>query len=567
MRAYFILMLLPLACEPEEQAPLESERFLDLFRLQDLPNFREADALDSALVSEEDIVRGLDRALTVDAVSTLDIERELDTASTVDTAVDTAQELDTALTADVALAPSCGEGSSLELESWREGRFLRLPEVPADPLLPRPVTIYLPEAYDQEPERRFPVLYLHDGQNLFDPALAFMGVAWELDSAAQALVELNLIEPFIAVGVHNSAQRIGDYTPSRDPSREEGGGAADYGHFLVEVLKPWVDQHLRTHCAREETGVMGSSLGGLVSLYLLREYPEIFGRVGLISPSLWWNGREALGWSPQILNAWRADTRLWIDVGSLEGEDPDGDGQNSMAEESRTLRDMLLEAGLSLPENFGYLEEQGAAHNEASWAARLPEMLIYLWGDPGQARQMSLWSSQVPVPLGGRAVLGAEVTFEHLRMTVPAEFESSAPEIFSLEGDRLLAQAAGQAQISAHWRGLSAEENLEAQALPLIRFQFRVPASTPPNAQIYIAGGGHPLLGEWRPDGLALEEQEGLWRGELNLPINTELLFKLTRGSWETVEKGAEGQELENRHWLVQGEALIEGEVLRWADQ
>ena len=148
----------------------------------------------------------------------------------------------------------------------------------------RDITVYLPPDYGDE-RRRFPVLYLQDGQNLFDPRTSFGGTAWHVDETAQSLIRTGEIEPLIIVGVNNTGHnRVNEYTPTRG-RREAGGQASLYGRFLIEELKPFIDSEYDTLRGREWTGIGGSSLGGLVSLHLGFQRPDVFGRVAALSPS------------------------------------------------------------------------------------------------------------------------------------------------------------------------------------------------------------------------------------------------------------------------------------------
>ncbi|HNV72976.1 MAG TPA: alpha/beta hydrolase-fold protein, partial [Candidatus Ozemobacteraceae bacterium] len=155
----------------------------------------------------------------------------------------------------------------------------------------RSLAVYLPPQYESEPQRRFPVLYMHDGQNLFDVATAFAGVEWGADKTAQRLIEAGRLEPLIIVGIYNNEDRLNEYAPISELSRQAGGRGADYARFVVEEVKPFIDHTYRTLPQPEHTGVAGSSLGGLISLYLGLEYPHVFSRLGVISPALWW-GRQ-----------------------------------------------------------------------------------------------------------------------------------------------------------------------------------------------------------------------------------------------------------------------------------
>ena len=146
--------------------------------------------------------------------------------------------------------------------------------------------VYLPPGYVEDTGRTYPVLYMHDGQNLFDPATAFGGNEWRLDDTAEELIERGAIEPLIIVGIYNTGeQRIHEYTPTTDPKL--GGGKADlYGKMLVEEVKPFIEKTYRTLPGPENTGMGGSSLGGLVTLHLGIQYPQVFGKLAVLSPSV-----------------------------------------------------------------------------------------------------------------------------------------------------------------------------------------------------------------------------------------------------------------------------------------
>jgi enterochelin esterase-like enzyme len=238
---------------------------------------------------------------------------------------------------------------------------------------PRDVLVWLPPGYRDDSRRRYPVLYAHDGQNLMDAETAFGGREWRLDEALDAAIRAGEVPPFIAVAVGNTADRIGEYTPTATP--EYGGGSLPaYGRFLVDELKPMIDHHFRTRTRALDTAVMGSSLGGLASLWLGLAHPEVFGRLGVVSPSVWWDGRVIL----QAVNDFEgpALARVWVDIGSEEGR-----GGETVAD-ARALRDALVAKGFDAGGRLAYREYPGAGHDEGAWAARLPELLRFLLAEP-----------------------------------------------------------------------------------------------------------------------------------------------------------------------------------------
>jgi len=153
---------------------------------------------------------------------------------------------------------------------------------------PRNVLVYVPPGYGDDPDQRYPVLYMHDGQNLYNPEDAFGGVVWGVDETAQRLILAGEISPLIIVGIYNAGgARVDEYTPvkaERGRMRGHGGKADHYGRMIIEELKPFIDREYLTRPEREFTGLGGSSLGGLVSLYLGVKRPDVFSRLAVISP-------------------------------------------------------------------------------------------------------------------------------------------------------------------------------------------------------------------------------------------------------------------------------------------
>jgi len=234
----------------------------------------------------------------------------------------------------------------------------------------RDITVYVPPQYEAQPDRHFPVLYLHDGQNLFDPSTSFVpGRTWRVAETADAAIEAGEVAPLIIAGIANTGDhRLKEYTYV--PDWKMGGGEADkYGRLITEELMPFINANYRTLHGREHTGMGGSSLGGLATLYLGLKNPDLFSRLAVLSPSVWWNHKSILGY----INETRLDhrPRVWLDVGTAEGR--------------RTLTDAdLLERrleanGWRLDIDLQYQRVAGGTHDEASWAERVGPMLRFLF--------------------------------------------------------------------------------------------------------------------------------------------------------------------------------------------
>jgi predicted alpha/beta superfamily hydrolase len=213
--------------------------------------------------------------------------------------------------------------------------------------------VYLPPAYSDR-AGRYPVLYMQDGQNLFDPDTAFAGQAWDADAIADDLIDRGELKPLIIAGIyHSGVTRIEEYTEGRR-----------YLDHLVRNVKPFVERTYRTD---RTAAIGGSSLGGLVSIRAGLEYPRIFRKLAALSPSVWWDDRSIV----RMVNAYRSTLRakIWLDAGTDEGPDTIPD--------LRLLRDALLAKNWG--ENLQYHEVPGADHSERAWRARLGDVLRYLF--------------------------------------------------------------------------------------------------------------------------------------------------------------------------------------------
>lgn len=234
----------------------------------------------------------------------------------------------------------------------------------------RDVIVYVPGIYDRRPDLKFPVLYLEDGQNLFDPATSFTpGVYWRVGETADERISKGLIQPLIIVGIYNTGkQRLNEYTPTRD--KKHGGGKADkYGRLLVEELKPFIESHYRVLDGPANTGLGGSSLGGLVTMYLGIRYSQVFGKLAVLSPSVWWNQRAIL--KSVVRAEVPSRPRIWLDVGTKEGV--------HTVENVTALRDALVKKGWQENQDLHFEIFTGAQHNEAAWAQRVGPFLQFLF--------------------------------------------------------------------------------------------------------------------------------------------------------------------------------------------
>lgn len=234
----------------------------------------------------------------------------------------------------------------------------------------RTIRVYLPPSYPQG-KRRYAVLYMHDGQNLFDDATSFVG-EWGVDESMDALAKSNGIE-VIVVGIdHGGDKRISELSPWPNPRFGPAEGR-QYLEFVVDTVKPFIDGNYRSKPGRRHTGIMGSSLGGLSSHYAIHEYPGTFGKAAILSPSYWF-ASDVYGFS--ATRRLPKATRLYLVAGDSEGDEPlvVVRDLNTMAAQLRATnaRNLALFAAI----------RPGAKHNEAFWRQEFPKAMIYLYGKP-----------------------------------------------------------------------------------------------------------------------------------------------------------------------------------------
>jgi enterochelin esterase-like enzyme len=238
--------------------------------------------------------------------------------------------------------------------------------------------VWLPPGYDDADNagRRYPVFYLNDGQNLFESSTAFGGVEWQVDETADRLIREGSVPPLIIVGMDNTGKdRVREYMPHRSMNpmmlRVQG---RHYPDFLMKEVMPFVERNYRIATGPENTGLGGSSLGGLIALYTVMARPGVIGRVLLESPSLWASGRQLIRDSRSV-RVW--PERIFLGVGTAEAGN--AERSRTVVDDVRELSAILRRAVLS-EQRLRLVIRDGAGHNEAAWAERFPEALSFLFG-------------------------------------------------------------------------------------------------------------------------------------------------------------------------------------------
>jgi predicted alpha/beta superfamily hydrolase len=324
----------------------------------------------------------------------------------------------------------------------------------------RRVWVYLPPGYATETSRRYPVLYLLDGQNVFDLGTSFAG-EWMVDEACEALIPAGLMAPVIVVAVDNGgASRLTEYTPWYDAGYGAGGGADAHLQAIAGVLMPWVNANYRTLTGPANTVLAGSSLGGLLADYAVYARADVFGRAAGLSPSIWWNGNELLDY---VAARPKPAAKVYTDMGTLEAgsfQDADGNGVDDTIDDLRALEAMMVGQGFTAGSDLLVVEDPGARHNEWCWAQRFPVALCFLFPPAVSA------APEVPAIPFAMARLTAWPNPFNPRVTLAFELpaaNAAEVRVYSVRGELVAvvgadAYAAGHHQVVWDGRGRDGRE-------------------------------------------------------------------------------------------------------------
>ncbi|HEX8076244.1 MAG TPA: alpha/beta hydrolase-fold protein, partial [Chthoniobacterales bacterium] len=227
----------------------------------------------------------------------------------------------------------------------------------------RTVRVYLPRGYEQNTTHRYPVLYLHDGQNVFDPGGPYG--SWSADATATREIGQGRMRETIMVGIDNTDNRIAEYLPPGDSYKGSQGISDAYASFVINNVRPYIDNTFRTLNDFKNTLTLGSSLGGLVSVYLGREF-SVFGKIGVLSPAFW----AAPNYIGHVVAGSKIPIRVYLDFGTLETA--------SDWDKCVSMFDLHLAQGYAANDDVTFVAGCNQEHNEAAWAARLRGTLHYL---------------------------------------------------------------------------------------------------------------------------------------------------------------------------------------------
>lgn len=223
----------------------------------------------------------------------------------------------------------------------------------------RDIIVLLPPSYKTDRSKHFPVLYMHDGQNIMDPNTAYVGVDWRVDETVNKLIKLNLLNEIIVVGIYNSPDRLEEYSDTIKGNH--------YLKYISTELKQFIDSNYRTLPDRENTAIMGSSLGGLISLMMVWNYPSIFSKAACLSSAFYFDNNKIFRMIEKY-EGLKKHVKIYID----SGDDGKRDAQRMFS--------ILTSKGYIIGEDIDYFYDPGAIHTEKAWADRLARPLLFMFG-------------------------------------------------------------------------------------------------------------------------------------------------------------------------------------------
>lgn len=402
----------------------------------------------------------------------------------------------------------------------------------------RKIRIYLPPSYSYQKDKFYPVLYVHDGQNLFEAAESYSGESWNLHQTADYLIREKMIEEIIIVGVDNmGSERLSEYAHQNGFYKGEKVKARGpkYEKFFIQELMPFVEEELRIKKGSENTALMGSSMGGLVTFNIGLKRPELFSKLAVLSPSLWWGNSSALdklkSYDYQGLNS-----KIWLDTGDAEGKFMSFSEQ-IIAE----LRKIKNKFGLDLI----YYQAADAVHTESAWAARVHSPLLYFFGKIGEIKKIDLIGRNKIAVKGPKVRINPVITYDSsFKMSaLEGEFKSLSPDILKTNRNgTLFPQKKGAAKIEFNFSGHKAVK--EIKVIERLSSQVKV--------KIYLQYKGQNNIDELY---LAVNDPQEVkmrhldnsyYSASLNLKRDEVLNFKFTLGSWHNVEKDNKGRDVES---------------------
>jgi len=419
----------------------------------------------------------------------------------------------------------------------------------------RDMFVYLPPSYEDQDGKRYPVLYMHDGQHVFFQDRK--GESWDVHLAVDRLVAEGKMREIIVVAVsHIEDARIAEYmhaNPGGHNVFDTTNQGELYEQFLLQEVKPYIDREYRTLPDHANTALMGSSAGGLVSYNIGFRHPDVFGMIGALCPFFVSVDSATMEerWLSEVYTG-KGARKIWMDVG-------DSEGFTVMEKHVRHVAEVLVQSGYKPGDDFMYFLAVGSGHSQTDWAARVHAPLLYFFGDIGTPVRIELHGPDAIGLEGPRGTLNPVVHYDSgfMMTDLDARYEVSDPEIVAVSGDgSLLPKKEGNATVTYIGHQLTA--SLDIAVVPhisdtvTVQMYVKVPENTPPTERLY-AGIELPPI------------REGLFGGTFEVPRNVSFVFRISRGLGKH-ETDRQGREIPYRTFTADDGLVLHYEVENWVD-
>lgn len=422
----------------------------------------------------------------------------------------------------------------------------------------RNIRIYLPHTYDTDINRRYPVLYMHDGQNLFDPSDSPFHTTWNVHNTVDKLVSEGKMKEIIVVGIDNNANRGSEYCHFKpevitlgrmgvkkyENDREAQGIL--YEKFILNTLKPYIDRHFRTLTDRDDTAMIGSSLGGLVTYFIGFRHPEVFGKLGILSPAFNWADYN------KLLDISKEPLKIWMDT---------GEGEAYYIENTRRVVDALLYKEFVPGEDLVYYQVPNVIHNEDNWAKRINLPLLYFFGNIGKPVLCKLSGRNLIGMKGMKVTVNPIVQYDSgfIMTDINGKFIVENPDIMEIKPNgRVIPKACGTTKVNYEIDGLidTCEYTVinELSETVTLELDIKVPSNTPQQEKIYV------YIGEFRE----AKEENGIYKCIITVPRDWGYHFTIFMSDKHIVELSKDGQPMEVRELKATEDMKIQCYVERW---
>jgi predicted alpha/beta superfamily hydrolase len=424
----------------------------------------------------------------------------------------------------------------------------------------RNIRVYLPPSYSAQNNKFYPVLYVHDGQNIFTAEESYSGESWQLHQTAEYLIREEMIEEIIIVAVDNmGSERLSEYAHQDGVFQGEKIKARglEYENFFIKELMPFIEKKYRVKKGPADTALMGSSMGGLVTFNMGLRRPDLFGKLGVMSPSLWWGKSDAA----EKLRSYNYDgleSQIWLDTGDAEGK---------FMSFSESVIAELKKIQSCEPMDLVYYQAADAHHSESAWAARVHSPLLYFFGEVGEIEKIELIGRDLTSLKGPKIRINPVLTFaSSFKMTaLEGEFRSLRPKLLKVnENGVLKPKKIGSAVIEFNVFGQQAQKKIkivkELSSKVNIDIYLQLKKTAKKEAgTVYLAVNDAQ---EFEMEHL----DKSYYKAALTLKRDEILNFKFTLGSWETVEKNSWGQDIDSHFIKADEDKSLYFEVERFSE-